>query len=160
MRYYQDSLAGKTALITGAGRGIGKAIALAYAAEGAEIVCLSRTETELNETVRLIEESGGAAIGIPCDISDRSQVESAVAKAVERFGKIDILLLNAGVNIAPQVLGEEDPDLWVKTIEINLIGQYYCLRACVPHFKKAGFGNVISIGSGRGRRGASGGSAR
>lgn len=159
MKYSDDSLKGQVAFITGAGRGIGKELSMAYAQAKAAVVCISRTEREIKETAKEINDAGGRAIDIVCDVTDLSSVKNAYKIAVKRFGGIDIVLVNAGVNIVRDLIGEDDPEGWVKTIDVNLIGAYYCIRESIPYLKKRGGGKIISIGSGRGRSASTRGSA-
>lgn len=151
-------LEGKVAVITGAGRGIGKAIALAYADNGASIVCAARTEKEIQEVSEQIENKGGKALAIPTDVTNLESVSIMFKKAYEKFGSIDILVINAGVNKDRNLVEESQPEDWVETINVNLIGAYNCAHAVISFMKQSG-GKIITIGSGRGHKGAQGGSA-
>ena len=147
-------LEGKVALITGAGRGIGRAIALAYAEAGASVCCAARTVSEIEEAVASIQAVGGQALAVQTDVTRQDEVEQMVEKTVNHFGGLDILVINAGVNLANnQPVATSDPDEWRATIELNLIGAYYCARAAIPHLKARGAGKIITVGSGHGHRG-------
>ena len=142
----EQKLQGKTALITGGGRGIGRAIALAYAANGAQLALAARTETELRETAETIAQiSGVTPVTIITDVTDRQQVDAAVAATLERYGKIDIMVNNAG-NIGPVgKLWDADPEDWARTIAVHLLGVFYGCRAAVPSMLRQGFGRIINM---------------
>ena len=146
-----NSLSGRTAIITGAGRGIGRAIAIKFAEAGASVCAAARSSDEIGEVAAIINEAGGKAIAVECDVTDLSAVEELVARTVSEFGGIDILVNNAGVGLDRRIVGDDDPDLWKKTVEINLFGVYHCIRAALPHLK-ASRGNVINVGSGIGHQ--------
>ena len=155
----QQTLAGKVAVITGAGRGIGKAIALAYAQAGAKIGCLARTASAIDATVQEIEEKGGQGIAIQTDVTDHLMVQNAIEKVINTYKKLDIMVINAGVSLEKNLVEESDPENWKAVLEINLVGAYNCAQVVIPHLKKNGEGNIITIGSGLGRRGEVGNSA-
>ena len=152
-------LEGKVALVTGAGRGIGKAIALAYARHGAAVGCVARTGDDITGTAAEITRNGGKALAVPADVRELDAVERAFARTSEAFGGLDIVVINAGVNRAQSPLETSDPELWRETIETNLVGAYFCARAAVPHLKRRGAGKIITVGSGIGHRGVPGRSA-
>ncbi len=147
------TLAGKGAVITGAGRGIGQAIALGYARVGASICCAARTETEIQETARRIRGEGGTAVSFQTDITQWPAVQALFDFAESELGGIDIAVLNAGVNLNHGAVEDSDPAAWEETIRTNLLGAYYCARAAIPAMKKRGGGKIITIGSGMGHRG-------
>ncbi|WP_204988038.1 SDR family NAD(P)-dependent oxidoreductase [Sporolactobacillus pectinivorans] len=151
-------LSGKVAVITGAGRGIGKAIALAFANIGASIVCAARTEKEIKEVAEEIQKKGGQALAIPTDVTDLESVYAMLKKTNEDFGRIDILVVNAGINADRNLVEKSNPDGWFQTINVNLIGAYNCAHSVIPYMKQKG-GKIITIGSGLGHRGNQGGSA-
>jgi len=155
----QQTLDGKVAVITGAGRGIGKAIALAYAQAGAKIGCLARTASAIDATVQEIEEKGGQGIAIQTDVTDHLMVQNAIEKVINTYKKLDIMVINAGVSLEKNLVEESDPENWKAVLEINLVGAYNCAQVVIPHLKKNGEGNIITIGSGLGRRGEVGNSA-
>ncbi|MEZ4709916.1 MAG: SDR family oxidoreductase [Caldilineaceae bacterium] len=152
-------LANKVAVITGAGRGIGKAIALAYGEAGAAIACAARTQAEIEQTAVEIEAAGGRAIAAPTDVRDMAAVDRLMAQTVEQLGGIDILVINAGINLDRNPIAESIPEEWRATMEVNLFGPYYCARAAIPHLRARGGGKIIIVGSGMGHRGSPGNSA-
>ncbi|MBN9886830.1 SDR family oxidoreductase [Salipiger abyssi] len=149
-------LTGKTALITGASRGIGAAAARAFADAGAKVALLARSDDAIAE---LAGEIGPAAVAIPCEISRYWEVEQAVQNCLTAFGSLDILVNNAGVidPIAP--LGAGDPDAWGALIDINIKGVYHGMRAALPVMTRAGGGTILTIGSGAAQRPLEGWSA-
>jgi NAD(P)-dependent dehydrogenase (short-subunit alcohol dehydrogenase family) len=144
-------LEGKVALITGAGSGIGKAAALLLAKEGAKIGALGRSEDELGETIEQIEQSNGQAIALVADISNADQMEKAVQQLVDRFGRIDVVFANAGINGVWAPLEELKPEEWEQTISINLTGTFLTVKYAVPYLKKQG-GSIIVTSSVNGTR--------
>ena len=152
------TLEGKVAVVTGAGRGIGRAIAAGYAAAGAAVVCAARTRTQVEETVEAISESGGRALAVPTDVTREEQAGRLMRRAVEAFGGLDILVVNAGTNASGPV-EESDPEEWWGVLEVNLFGACLCARAAIPHLKARGSGKIITIGSGMGQRACAGDSA-
>lgn len=147
------SLAGKVALVTGGGTGIGRAAALALAAAGASVAITGRRADKLEAVVAAIVAAGGAARAIVSDASHEEQAFAAVEQAVTAFGRLDILINSAGVNEAGGIEGLS-LDLWRKVIDINLWGTIYTTKAAVPHLKAAGGGDIINISSTAGRRAA------
>ncbi len=137
-------LEGKVALITGAGSGIGKATARLMAEQGARIGALGRTAEEVQRSVEEIRGSGGEAIALIADISKPEEMEEAVKKLVEEWGRLDIVFANAGINGVWAPIEELEPEEWRKTIDINLNGTYYTIRAAVPHLKERGGAVVIT----------------
>lgn len=147
-------LTDKVALITGGGRGIGRAIALAFAREGARVAVLARTTEQIKSVAAEIEsECGVEAMHAECDVSLTESVEHAVGSVRERFGRIDILVNNAGIaESAP--LHRTSDELWERHININLNGTFYCTRAALPSMIESGWGRVINIASIAGKTGA------
>jgi len=139
---------GKTALVTGASRGIGAAIARHFADLGAHVVLLSRDGVALAELAADIGESGGRALAMPGDVSLYADLERAVGATVQRFGRLDILVNNAGVIDPIARLTDSDPEAWDRVVDINLKGVYHGLRAAIPAMLKAGSGVVVNISSG------------
>ena len=138
-------LEGKTALITGAGRGIGQAIALAYAREGARLSLGARSVSELEETADECRKLDAEVLITPTDVTDVSQVEGLIAATVERYSTIDILVNNAGIGGPVGVLQDNDLDAWINTVQINLIGVYLCCRAAIPVMKRQNAGRIVNL---------------
>jgi len=138
----------KLTIITGGGRGIGKAIALRFAQEGADIVVISRTFSEIAQTAEEIKEMGRRSLPIRADVSSREDVEDMVERVVREFGKVDVLVNNAGIQgpIGPVV--ENNVDQWIKTININLIGTFLCTRAVLPIMIRSRRGKIINLSGG------------
>ncbi|MBO9588350.1 SDR family NAD(P)-dependent oxidoreductase [Devosia sp.] len=147
-----QTLSNRTALVTGAGSGIGKATALLLAREGANVAVLSRTKAEVDAVAAEIEGLGGTAISITADISDDKDMARAIALVVERFGKLDIVVANAGINGVWAPIEEITPEEWDKTITVNLRGTYLTLHHAVPRLEAAGGGAVVIISSINGTR--------
>ena len=145
-------LSGKTALVTGAGSGIGKATALLLAREGANVAVLSRTAEEIDAVAAEIEKAGGKAISIPADVSDDADMKSVVAKVVERFGALDIVVANAGINGVWAPIEDITPDEWDQTISVNLRGTFLTIHHAVPRLEAAGGGAIVIISSINGTR--------
>ena len=152
-------LAGKAAVVTGAGRGIGRAIALAYAAAGAAVCCTARTREEIEDTAEHIRGEGGIGTAVAADVTDPEAVESMFSETAEALGGVDILVANAGGVLESKPVLEGDPALWEATVAVNLFGAYHCIRAAIPHLKRRGGGKIITMGSGMGHNGLPGDSA-
>lgn len=147
-------LEGKAAIVTGSGKGIGRAIVKAYAAAGAKVAVTARTESQITEVAEAIKQSGGEAIAIPCDVTDPGAVQSMVDLTVDTFGGLDLLFINAGGNLIWNTTTEDtDPKLWRACMELNLNSAFYTAKAAIPHLKKRGGGKIITMGSGLGHRG-------
>lgn len=149
-------LDGQVVVITGGGRGIGRAIAVRFAAAGASVVCASRTADELDATVDAIRRAGGEALAVPTDVRDKDAVEALVRRTVETYGRLDIAVLGAGVMPAQAPIEEIPLDWWQECVETNLNGVFFGLQAVVPHLREAGGGKVIVLGSAAARRASSG----
>src|SRR5579885_2966804 len=141
-------LRGASTLVTGGGRGIGRAIALALAAAGATVAVLARGEAQLAETCRLIEAAGGRCLALPADVTDRSAVEVAAARAEAELGPLDLLVNGAGSHLAVGELWDVDPEQWWADIESNLRGPFLCCRAVLPGMIARGRGRIITLASG------------
>ncbi len=139
------NLTGKTALITGASRGIGEAAARVMAGYGANVVLAARSTSDID---RIAAEIGDNAMAVSCDVSRYQDLQKAVAAARDRFGGLDILVNNAGVIDPIARLEESDPDIWNQAVDINLKGVYHGLRAAIPVMKQHGGGVIINISSG------------
>lgn len=139
-------LDGKVALITGGGRGIGQAIARAYAAEGAKLTLAARTKAELQETAQSIrDEHGSDVITVLTDVTDRAQVENAVAQTLHHHGVIDVLVNNAGNTGEIGPLWQLDPDRWANTISVHVLGTFYGCRAAIPAMLERGSGRIVNM---------------
>ena len=154
-----NKLEGKSAIVTGAGKGIGKAIALAYAGEGAAVSCAARTLEDIHETVRAIEARGGRGLAVQTDVTQPESVCHMFESTADAFGGVDILVANAGGNLDHARVEDGDPAGWLATLELNLVGAYYCARTAIPYLKRRGAGKIIMVGSGLGHRGHPGVSA-
>jgi 3-oxoacyl-[acyl-carrier protein] reductase len=144
-------LTGKVALVTGAGRGIGNAIAKLLAERGAAVICNSLTETCV-KTADEIVATGGRAIAIRADVADSKAVEKMVAESIKKFGTIDILINNAGfwnVPFHPKIEEVREED-WDRILAVNLTGTFNCCRFVVPYMRKKRYGKIVNIGSGAG----------
>lgn len=153
-----QSLKGKVAFITGAGKGIGRAVALSLAKEGVNIGLLARTEADLKEVAREIENLGSKAAYAMVDISLQEEVEKAVRKVTSELGSADILINNAGIGTFETLL-ESDPKEWKRTIDVNLMGPYYVTRVVLPQLIEKNSGDIINISSTNGLNGAATSSA-
>jgi len=150
-----DRLRGHVALVTGGGRGIGRAISERLYAEGAELAILGTTESVLRETAEGLEKQGGRAVfWSQCDISNESAVTKAVTEAAEQFGKVDILVNNAAVTLGQfgrdridRPFYEIDEEVWDANLDINLKGAWVLAKAVYPYMAKQNWGRVINIGS-------------
>jgi NAD(P)-dependent dehydrogenase (short-subunit alcohol dehydrogenase family) len=145
-------LEGKVAFITGGGSGIGEGTAKLFAAEGAKLAVLGRTMEKLEEAVgRIREATGGEAIAVQGDVSKYEDMERAVREIVDRWGRLDVVFANAGINGVWAPIEELAPEEWEKTVRINLNGTFFTIKAAVPHLKKRG-GSVIVTSSVNGTR--------
>lgn len=139
------NLLGRTAIITGAAKGIGKAISVKLAAQGAEVSLIDLDEAALNETVKEIRSQGGTASGIVCDITDNAKVESAFQNIAKRKG-LDILINNAGIAHVGNVENTSSQD-FDNVYNVNVKGAFNCLKAAVVEMKKSGGGSIVNIAS-------------
>jgi len=144
-------LEGKVALITGAGSGIGKAAALRLAQEGAKAAILSRSADELEKVAAEIERNKGEALVLTADISQPEEMQRAVQQIIDRWGRLDIVFANAGINGVWAPIEELSPEEWNQTISINLSGTFYTIKYAVPYLKQQG-GSVIVTSSVNGTR--------
>jgi 3-oxoacyl-[acyl-carrier protein] reductase len=151
-----DSLAGKVVIVTGAGRGIGRAIAQAYARLGASVCCAARTWEQVRATTEAIIAAGGQAFPMVVDVTDQAAVQRMVQRTVAEYGGLDILVINAGVDLQPGPVEGSQGERWRATLDTNLNGAYYCARAAIPALRRRGAGKIITIGSGLGHRGLPG----
>jgi 3-oxoacyl-[acyl-carrier protein] reductase len=145
-------LKNKNALITGAGKGIGKAIAIALAKEGVNVILISRTQTDVDQLSTEISSLGVKALALSADVSDITSINTAVEKALAEFTNIDILINNAGIAAFGKFL-ELEPAAWEKIIQVNLMGTYYTTRAVLPNMMERQTGDIINISSTAGLNG-------
>jgi NAD(P)-dependent dehydrogenase (short-subunit alcohol dehydrogenase family) len=139
-------LSGKVALITGGGTGIGRAIALAFAREGASVCVAGRRLEKLREVVVEIQKHGGAGLAMECDVTRAQEVARAVKGTVERFGRLNVLVNNAGVVHVSTVEGISEEE-WDRLMTVNVKGPFLMARAVLPEFRKGGGGVIVNIGS-------------
>lgn len=148
-----ESLKGKVALVTGAGKGIGKAIALALAAEGVNVGLMARTESDVKNVAAEASARGVKTSYATADVSNRSEVETAVKKIETELGKIDILINNAGTATFGNFL-ELEPEVWENQIRVNVFGVYYTTRAVLPQMIERKTGDIVNISSTAGKSGS------
>lgn len=148
-----ESLKGKVALVTGAGKGIGKAIVLALAAEGVHVGLMARTEKDLQAVAAEAKSLGVEVAYALADVSNRKEVEEGVAKLRKELGAIDILINNAGTGTFGKFL-ELEPEVWEQQIKINVFGVYYTTRAVLPEMIERQTGDIVNISSTAGKTGA------
>ncbi len=141
-----DRLKNKVALITGAGSGIGKAIALAFAREGADICAVGRTPEKLNDVIREVEKTGQKALAVKGDVSKIKDIDDIVSKCVEHFGRIDILVNNAGISIDGDILDIRE-EHWDTLMGVDLKGVFFMSQRVLPVMLKQGKGKIINIAS-------------
>ena len=144
-------LENKVALVTGGGSGIGEAAAVLFAREGAKVAVLGRTAEKLEETVKRIEGAGGEGLAVEGDVASYPDMERVVGEVVEKWGRLDVVFANAGINGVWAPIEELKPEEWEKTIAINLTGTFFTIKAAVPQLRKQG-GSVIVTSSINGTR--------
>ena len=148
-------LAGKVAIVTGASRGLGRAIALALGAAGAAVALAARSRPDLAETARLLAAAGGRATMVPTDVAVYAEVDALVRATLDAFGRLDILVNNSGIaKVVP--LAEMAPEDWRQVIDVNLHGVFNGCRAAAPHLIRQGSGKIINLASVLGRVGLAG----
>ena len=143
-----DELNGRAAVVTGASRGIGEAVARELARREVGVVLAARSFAASEAIAAEIEQAGGRARAVACDVTRYGDVESAVTACREAFGSLDILVNNAGVIDPIARLGESDPGAWSQVVDINLMGVYHGLRAAIPVMETQGSGVIVNISSG------------
>ena len=137
----------KVVLVTGSSRGIGKATALLFAKEGAKVIVnYFNSEKEANSVVSEIKKLGSDAIAIKCDVSDEKQVKQMIETAVRKFGRVDVLVNNAGI-VFDIPFAERTIEQWKRTLDVNLIGTFLCCKYAVPYMKKQKGGKIVNISS-------------
>src|SRR5208283_2842217 len=148
--------AGKVAFITGAGHGIGRAAALAFGCEGASVVAADVSDRSNDETARLVEQAGGRALAIRCDVSRAADVQAALEKTVKSFGRLDYAFNNAGVEQPVTAAADLTEEQWDRIIGIDLRGIFLCMRHEIPLMLKQGGGAIVNTSSGAGVKGFAG----
>lgn len=152
-------LQGKTAIVTGGGRGIGRASALALAKEGAAVVVAARTSPEVEAVAREVRDIGSRAISVAADLSTEAGVAGMVAKALEAFGRVDVLVNNAGIGMTFCNVVDIKTDDWQRMLQINLTGPFLCCKAVLPAMIKQRSGKIVNISSLGGQIGIAGNSS-
>lgn len=147
-------LTGRVAIVTGASRGIGKAIAEEFAVHGCSVVVVSRTPEAVAEVAAAITQAGGSALAIGADVTDESSAERIVGETIEAFGRIDILVNNAGGNSFSVPVASMRASGWSKTMALNVDSSLRLIQACLPHIAESEHGSIINVGSVAGLRGA------
>lgn len=155
-------LQGKVAIITGSSRGLGQYCAIGYGREGASVVVAARTEEErdprlpgtIYHTAKLVEEAGGEAFPVVCNVADNASVEEMTRKVLDKYGRIDILMTNAAVQ-PPGTISTIQIRHWELEFRVNVHGPFYCIRAALPSMLERGSGNIINISSVAAHRGGS-----
>lgn len=148
-----ESIKGKVALVTGAGKGIGKAVALALAAEGVNLALMARTESDLKAVADEVEKAGVKVAYATADVADIASVNAAVASLTAALGPVDILINNAGVGKFAKFM-ELEPQDWEYVVKVNLFGAYYMVRAVLPSMLERQTGDIVNISSTAGKNGA------
>ena len=148
--------AGKVAFVTGAANGIGRAAALAFAREGASVVVADVSEQGNQETARLVEEAGGRALAIRCDVSRAEDVKAALDKTIEAFGRLDFAFNNAGVEQPITAAADLTEEQWDRIVDIDLRGVFLCMKHQIPLMLKQGGGAIVNTSSGAGVKGFAG----
>ena len=141
---------GKVAIVTGAGRGIGEGCALAFAEMGAHVVCAARTAEQIEAVAEKASDLGGRSIAVPCDVSDRSQMENVVGKAISEFGHIDVLVNNAGGSPPKEALRTSEA-MFDQAFHFNVTTAFLMSRFVVPHMLEGDGGAIVNISSAAGR---------
>jgi NAD(P)-dependent dehydrogenase (short-subunit alcohol dehydrogenase family) len=154
-----DGLQGRTALVTGASRGLGEGVARELAARGAAVMLLARDGDLAGTIAREILAAGGRADALACDVSDYPAVERAVADTRRRLGGLDVLINNAGVIEPIANLADSDPAAWARNVQINLVGAYNVVRAAIDGMMRQGGGTIVNVSSGAAYRPLEGWSA-
>jgi NAD(P)-dependent dehydrogenase (short-subunit alcohol dehydrogenase family) len=153
------SFAGKTAFVTGAANGIGRAAALAFAREGASVVVADISEPGNQETARMIEDVGGRALALRCDVTRGEDVKAALNRTIESFRRLDFAFNNAGIEYAIKPAADVTEDEWDRIIDIDLRGVFLCMKHEIPLMLEQGGGAIVNTSSGAGIKGFKGGAA-
>jgi NADP-dependent 3-hydroxy acid dehydrogenase YdfG len=141
-------LENRVAIITGAGRGIGQAIALAYAKEGAKLALAARTLSELEETAQQAKALSAKVLVTSTDIADQAQVDEMVRRTIDQYATVDILVNNAGIHSPVGPLQDTDVSHWIRTFQVNVFGAVLCCRAVLPVMLRQNRGKIINLTGG------------
>ena len=136
-------------IVTGAGSGIGRTLAVEFARAGAVVVCCSRTASDLDQTVAAVKTAGGSAVAVPTDVTDQKQVHSLVSDTLNHYGRIDVLFNNAGSFHSIAGVYEADHETWWQDVTVNLYGCFVCMREVLPHMLERNQGIIINMNGGR-----------
>ncbi|MDQ0604792.1 NAD(P)-dependent dehydrogenase (short-subunit alcohol dehydrogenase family) [Streptomyces canus] len=147
---------GKAAFVTGAGSGIGRATAVVFARAGARVALADRSPDGLGETARLIEEAGGQALALFCDVTSEDDVRSALDDTIQAFGRLDVAFNNAGVEQPVMPAADIAKDEWDRVIGVSLTGMFLCLKYQIPLLLQQGGGAIVNASSGAGVKGFTG----
>jgi len=150
----KQKLKDKVAIVTGGGKGIGKAIALAYAKEGASLVLCGRNLSNLEEVCREARTIGADAVPVKADVSIEREVEDMVGETLKAFKKVDILVNNAGLHGGFKTITDISRELWDEVLSVNITGMFLCSKAVIKHMIERRTGNIINLSSGAGIKGA------
>ena len=150
---------GKVAVVTGAASGIGRATALAFAREGASVVVSDVSEQNVRDTARMIEELGGRALAVACDVTRTEDVKAALDRTIETFGRLDCAFNNAGVENEVKPMADVTEEEWDRIVAVNLRGVFLCMKHEVPLMLERGGGAIVNASSGAGVKGFAGGAA-
>jgi NAD(P)-dependent dehydrogenase (short-subunit alcohol dehydrogenase family) len=153
------SFAGRVAFVTGAASGIGRAVAMAFARQGASVVVTDVSEQDNQETARMIEELGGRALAVTCDVSRAEDVRRALDATIETFGRLDLAFNNAGVEHPTTAVADLAEEEWDRVVDIDLRGVFLCMKYEIPLMLKQGGGAIVNTSSGAGVKGFKGSAA-
>lgn len=142
--------AGKVAFVTGAGSGIGRATAIAFAAEGADVVVADINTVGNEETARLVAEHGGRVLAVKCDVTSSSDIQGVIEQTVQEFGRLDIAFNNAGIEQSPAALVDISEDEWSRVLDIDLRSAFLCMKYEIPAMLEHGGGSIVNTSSGAG----------
>ena len=148
----EQPLAGQTIVVTGAGRGIGRAIALRYATAGAAVVAAARSSSGVERTARAIRGAGGRAVSVVADVRDEDAIGRLFRRANTEYGRVDMAVLNAGFYSPQTRIDRIASDQWHESMDVNVTGVFFGIRAAVPYMRQAGGGKILVMGSGASRR--------
>ncbi len=140
-------LTNRVAIITGGAKGIGRATALKFASEGCSVAIADLLEDQGQKTASEASQKGGKGLAIKCDVTNAQQVHDTVAKVLEKFGKIDILVNDAGAMFGTVMADQETEEHWQKVLNLNLKSDYLCIKEVIPHMKAQKYGKIVNLSS-------------